>query len=256
MKDTDTSRAGQEVIWDFDTEVAKFRRAIVQLAVGDSTTVQTPMEFIYAAHQVERFAAKRKLTLATSPVAGGIQIARGEDREPRNKWKVFDELKVGDSILFEHHPRLHGRIKAAAKYKNDQNGWRLTCLREGGYMRVLRLPNDPAAPMVGADGRRIVIATQPTKYELERLELTDRVTIELDELHHNLVRQAASRMARQRGWELVCRKAPDGKSITVHRLDKPSEPAAPIAPAPSPAPVQQAQDEPDDDQPDWPEEEF
>lgn len=241
-----------EPIWDADEEAMKLRRACLKLDIGVSTTVLTPMEYIHAAHEVERFAIKRRLTFTTAPVAGGIQISRREDPAGRVKWKALNDMKVGDSIVFDQPPARHGLVRSAASTRARENGWQFMCTREGNAIRVTRLPNDPSAELVTPDGRPIELATRATKYGLERLATQRCINIPLTDTNDGKIRLAVSSKARREGWSLTCRKAPDGASMTVYRLDLIEQ----AAPAPSPAPA--ADDEPDfyDDQPDWPDDDL
>lgn len=193
------------------------RRAIVQLKIGDQTTIKHPSATAEAiTAEATRFGKARRMALQIEPMDGAIKVTRLAETPRVNLYPELDALEVGASHLFNLPPAMHQRIRLAASSRSRSGMVRLSCSREGDAIRVTRLPmtEDEAASCP-----QLSMTERSTKYGLERLSTESQLRFEISRLDQAKLRLAAHRMSIKTGWMIRCRLQDDG-SMLVYRTDQ------------------------------------
>jgi len=199
--------------------VLKIRRSILALEPGASATINLQGEDLNdVLAEAKNFVKSRKLLCAFEMDGRGLRVTRVAGGSGSNLYPEIDALEVGGSKLFELPPALHQRIRLAASNRSRSTGVRLSCTRDGDFIRVTRLPvTDDDEAACGA----IQLPARATKYDMERLANGERLTFSLERRDHHKLRLAAHRHAVKTGWTIRCRIQDDG-TMLVYRADLPT----------------------------------
>lgn len=198
------------------TDVIKIRRAIVRLAVGDSTRIviagMSPAEVLA---EVRTYSRQRRTPVDAKLTDDGVDVTRIEAAQRLNIYPEIDALELGQSHHFELPIAMHARIRQAASNRGRTHGVAYMCQRQGQGITVTRIP---ATPEERASGVEIDVPQRKTKWGLERLETEPRLQFELSAEDQMRLRLSVSRKAAITGWRIRCRKQDDG-TMLVYRVD-------------------------------------
>ena len=204
-------------------QLVKIRSKILGIAVGAKQTISAAgtesgeLEAI-----AKQFCRSRGLTCLFRITAAGLEIERIEKPQRGSLSPEIDALEVGQSKLFELPPTMHQKIRMACGYRSASGKVRLSCNREGDFMRVTRLPmTESEAEACGP----ITAPPKVTKYDLERLGSVRELVFNIARPDQQKLRLAVHRQQTKTGWTIRCRLQDDG-TMLVYRTDSGAPQAA------------------------------